>query len=381
MITRRDCLRQGAATAMMAALPAVLERRGLAAGPLRPQTIAGKGSLKAHAVAIRLLAGCAVDAGALRSDETYRNLLAEQYNILVAENCMKWGGLRPTADTYSFDEADELMTFAKTHGMKVRGHNLVWHESIPKWFEATVTRENATKFLTDHITTVAGRYKGKIHSWDVVNEAIWIQDGRPDGLRSTSPWMERLGPQYIDIAFKTARQADPGALLTYNDYGIEYDNEIETKKRAAVLQLLRRLKANGTPVDALGIQSHLKAGGKDTFGKGLSELLDGARDLGLQVFITELDVKDDDIESDEVDVRDREVANVYRNYLTDVLRDPAVKAVLTWGASDRHTWLNSPGQRKKRLDRKQRPLPFDENYAPKEAFFAMRDSFDAARKR
>jgi endo-1,4-beta-xylanase len=194
--------------------------------------------------------------------------------------------------------------------------------------------------------------------------------------------MERLGPEYIDIAFRTARQADPRALLTYNDYGIEYDNEEEERKRAAVLGLLRRMKAAGTPIDALGIQSHIKAGGKGGFGKGIGELMTAAHELGLQVFVTELDVNDDDVASDEVDVRDREVANVYRDYLATVLRDPAVKAVLTWGVSDRHTWLNNaPTHQKKQPNRTQRPLPFDRNYAPKEAFFAMRDSFDAAKKR
>ncbi len=383
VITRRDYLKQAAGLAAVAAMPRLLQgRSAVAQGKRGAQPITGKRSLKAHAAAKGLLTGCAVDAAVLRSDEAYRNLLAEQYNIVVAENCMKWGGLRPTADTYSFDEADELVAFAETHGMKVRGHNFVWHESIPEWFETTVTKENARKFLTDHILAVGGRYKDRIHSWDVVNEAIQIKDGHPDGLRTSSPWMERLGPEYIDIAFRTARQADPRALLTYNDYGIEYDNEEEERKRTAVLGLLRRMKAAGTPIDALGIQSHIKAGGKGGFGKGIGELMTVAHELGLQVFVTELDVNDDDVASDEVDVRDREVANVYRDYLATVLRDPAVKAVLTWGVSDRHTWLNNaPTHQKKQPNRTQRPLPFDRNYAPKEAFFAMRDSFDAAKKR
>lgn len=382
MMTRREYLRQAAGTAAAAAIPGLLGgRSALAQGGATTKPITGKGSLKARAAVKGLLAGCAVDAAVLRSDEAYRNLLMEQYNIVVGENCMKWGNLRPTADSYSFDEADELMAFAQTHGMKVRGHNLAWHEALPKWFAGTVTKDNAQKFLTDHIMTVASRFKGRIHSWDVVNEAIWIKDGRPDGLRSSSPWMQMLGPEYIDIAFKTARQADPKALLTYNEYGIEYDTEDEGKKREAVLGLLRRMKASGTPLDALGIQSHLRAGVKDTFGKGLTELIAGAREMGLQVFITELDVKDEDIDSNDISVIDREVANVYRDYLTTVLHDPAVKAVLTWGVSDKYTWLNRPSQHKKNPDRASRPLPFDKDYAPKEAYFAMRDAFDGAKKR
>jgi len=382
MMTRRQYLKQAARAAAVAAMPGLLGgRSAMALGAPAAQSITGKNSLKARASARGLLAGCAVDAAVLRSDEAYRNLLSDQYNIVVGENCMKWGNLRPTADTYSFDEADELMAFAQTHGMKVRGHNLAWHEALPKWFEGTVTTSNAQKFLTDHIITVAGRYKGRIHSWDVVNEAIWIKDGRPDGLRSSSPWMQMLGPEYIDIAFRTARQADPKALLTYNEYGIEYDTDEEEKKRAAVLGLLRRMKAAGTPLDALGIQSHIHAGGKDTFGKGLTELIASAREMGLQVFITEMDVKDEDIDSNDISVIDREVAKVYRDYLTTVLRDPSVKAVLTWGVSDKHTWLNSPSQHKKNPGRLARPLPFDRDYAPKEAFFAIRDAFDGAKKR
>jgi endo-1,4-beta-xylanase len=346
------------------------------------QTIAGAGSLKAHAADRGLLAGCAVNAKLFREDEGFRRLLAEQYSIVVPENCLKWGSLRPTADSYNFDDADSLIAFAGTHGMKVRGHNFVWHEALPSWFAGTVTKENAQKFLVDHIHTVGARYKGKIHSWDVVNEAIWIPDGRPDGLRSTSPWFEMLGPGYIDLAFRTARATDPTALLTYNDYGIEYDNDEEGKKRAAVLALLRRMKTDNVPLDALGIQSHLHAVSKEGFSKGVRELIEGAKALGLQVFVTELDVNDDAVATNEVAERDKIVADVYRDYLTTALKGPEVKAVLTWGTSDKYTWLNNGTKfRKQHPERLQRPLQFDPDYAPAPAFFAMRESFDGAKKR
>jgi endo-1,4-beta-xylanase len=381
MMTRREYLKQAAATAAAAISGVIGGRSAPAQSAQTTKSITGKNSLKARAAARGLLVGSAVNAEALRSDEAYRTLLAEQYNIVVPEYCMKWEAMRPTPDTYSFDEADELVAFAQTHGMRIRGHNFVWHESLPKWFEKTVTKDNAQKFMTDHIMTVGGRYKGRIHSWDVVNEAIWIQDGRPDGLRSSSPWMQMIGPEYIDIAFKTARQADPKALLTYNEYGIEYDTEEEEKKRVAVLGLLQRLKTAGTPLDALGVQSHMRAGTKNTFGKGITELIASARGMGLQVFITEMDVKDEEVNSTDISVIDREVANVYRDYLTTVLRDPSVKAVLTWGVSDKHAWMNTPAQRKNNPGRMARPLPFDKDLAPKEAFFAIRDAFDGAKKR
>jgi endo-1,4-beta-xylanase len=266
--------------------------------------------------------------------------------------------------------------------MKVRGHNFVWHQALPGWFAGTVSKDNAEKFLVDHIHNVGGRYKGKMHSWDVVNEAIWIPDGRADGLRSSSPWFQMLGPSYIDLAFRTAREADPTALLTYNDYGIEYDGDDEGKKRTAVLALLRRMKADKVPLDALGIQSHLHAISKDGFGRGVRELIEGAKALGLQVFITELDVNDDAVAAADVAERDKIVASVYHSYLTAALDGPKVKAVLSWGASDKNTWLNHGTKfRKQHPERLQRPLPFAPDYAPSPTFFAVRDSFDKAMKR
>ncbi len=383
MLTRREWMRQLAGVTAVAAMPGLLEVRGSAKTPAQgSRSTTRAGSLKAHAAARGLLTGCAVNANLFREDEGFRALLAEQYSILVPENCLKWNILRPTASTYNFTDADSLVAFAEAHTIKVRGHNFVWHEALPGWFAATLNKDNAQKFLVDHIHTVGGRYKGKIHSWDVVNEAIWIPDGRPDGLRSTSPWFEMLGPGYIDLAFRTARETDPSALLTYNDYGIEYDNDEDGKKRAAVLALLRRMKQDNVPLDALGIQSHLKAAKKDGFSRGLRELTDGAKALGLQVFVTELDVDDDGVATEDMAERDKLVASIYRTYLNAALEAPDVKAVLTWGASDKNTWLNKGTKfRQQHPDRLQRPLPFDSDYAPTPAFFAMRESFDSAGKR
>jgi len=191
-----------------------------------------------------------------------------------------------------------------------------------------------------------------------------------------------LGPGYIDLAFRTAREADPTALLTYNDYDIEYDNEAQGKKRAAVLAMLHRMKKDKVPLDALGIQAHIPAVSKDGFSRGVKELLDGAKALGLQVFITELDVKDDAVATGDTVERDKIVAEVYRSFLTAALAGTEVKAVLTWGATDKNTWLNHGTKfRKQHPDRLQRPLPFDSEFAPTAAFFAMRESFDKAKSR
>ena len=338
--------------------------------------ITGDGSLREHAQAHGLLSGAAVDVRLLNSDERYAQVLAEQYNILVAEGAMKWKALRPAAGKYCFTDGDILVSFAERHKIKVRGHNFVWHEAIPDWFASTVTKENARQFLVDHIMTVGGHYAGKMHSWDVVNEAVLPKDGRADGLRK-SIWMELLGPDYIEIAFRTARQADPHALLTYNEYGVEYDSDEDEERRMVTLQLLRRLKAANVPLDAVGIQSHIKAGSPSTFGQGLRNFMASVREMGLQIFVTELDVNEDDLLYDDVARRDRTIADVYRDYLTEVLAEPAVTAVLMWGVSDNHTWLNNgPTHKKKQPNRPQRSLPFDDNYHPTESFFAIRDCFD-----
>ena len=174
--------------------------------------------------------------------------------------------------------------------MKLRGHNFVWHRQLPKWFESYVTKENAEQVLVEHIEQVGGRYAGKIHSWDVVNEAIQVSDGLPGGFRD-SPWQKVLGgtgavPEYIEVAFRTARRVDPKALLVYNDYGIEGEDEGSAKKRAAVMGLLREMQRQRIPLDALGVQSHISAVSKDgrvpVYGPGLMAMIAEVRKMGLE---------------------------------------------------------------------------------------------------
>jgi endo-1,4-beta-xylanase len=375
MISRRDYLKQASLAGCCLAISGT---RAFAAAP--EQEISGKGSLKDHGSKRGILTGSAIGARQLPG-QAFQRVIAEQYDIVVSENSMKFGPLSPKPGQYDWADADALVNFAQKHQMKIRGHNFVWHNQLPVWFRDTATKDNAKKIMVDHINTLAGRYKGKIHSWDVVNEAIEISDGMPDGLRK-SPWYELIGPEYLDLAYRTARLADPNAKLTYNEYGIENDNEDNVKKRAATLALLKRFKANGTPIDALGIQAHIHAGTGEVYGKGLRELISGAQDLGLEVYITELDVNDDGVQSDDLAVRDRAVADVYRNFLNVALESKAVKAVLTWGVSDKNTWLNEMKEhREKQPNRPQRPLPFDNDLKPKPAFFAIRDAFDKAPNR
>jgi endo-1,4-beta-xylanase len=337
--------------------------------------VSGGRSLRAHAAARSLLVGAAVVPERLTDEPAYGGLVAAQMNLLVAENAMKWGALRPAPDKFDFRGADEIMAFAGEHGQKVRGHNLCWHESIPSWFDGTVTKDNAQQFLAQHIQTVAGRYAGKLHSWDVVNEAIDPKSGRPDGLRKT-PWLDLIGPDYIELAFHTARQADPTALLTYNDYGIENDTADQREKRSQVLLLVRRMKARGVPIDAVGVQSHLTATDPAP-GAGLQEFVRELCSMGLQVFVTELDINERKLEGT-VAERDAAIAHIYKNYVTMMLGEPNVTALLTWGITDKYTWLNSP--KYARADGKpQRDLLFDSDYQPAPAFFAYRDAIDTRR--
>ena len=320
-----------------------------------------------------LLVGSAVSNSQLRQP-TFTKLLADQASIVVAENDMKWEMIHPEPDRFDFARADDLLSFAAQHGQKLRGHTLCWHNQMPPWFAQLATRENAADLLRRHIAEVAGHFAGHVHSWDVVNEAVNVTDGRPDGLRN-SKWLQLLGPDYIGIAYRAASTADPKTLLTYNDYEIEPDGPNCDEKRKAVLRLLTWMRDEKIPIHSVGLQSHLRASTKLPSWAGLHQFLAAVEKLDLDVFVTELDVNDSELTGD-VDERDEAVAKLYRDYLTNVFQHASVKAVLTWGLTDRDSWLNAPGRRHD--ERRLRPLPFDAALKPKPAFYAIADAMSAA---
>lgn len=317
-----------------------------------------------------ILAGAAVAAQPLRTSPEYAELIRTQCGIVVSENAMKFGPLRPAPDQFFFDDADFLIDFAEKNGIKVRGHNFVWHRQLPRWFNGYATPQNAEQILVEHIERVGGRYAGRIHSWDVCNEVIQIKDGQPNGLRN-SPWFKLLGPGYIDLAFRTARRVDPHALLCYNDYDIESEAPDQAAKRAAVLDLLRGMQSRGVPIDGLGIQSHISAGSAQAFGPehsygpGLTAFMKEVQGMGLKMLLTEMDVNDRALPADDA-VRDAAVAAVYGSYLETTLANPSLIAVLTWGITDKYTWLNGEGSRPDHLP--ERCLPFDADLKPLPAF-------------
>ncbi len=333
--------------------------------------IVGKNSLKNRAKAKGLIYGAFPEADHqnFKDDPTLRSIFARDCGLMVAG--VYWSQIRPSVDTFNFERADYFAKFAADHQMLLRGHPLIYYDALPSWLESTINHQNAKQIFTHHIETVVKRYAGKMHSWDVVNEAIDVGDGRSDGLRNDL-WVKYVGSNFIDLAFRIAARSDPRALLVYNETNLE--NPVQ---QAAVLKLLRNLKSKGTPIHALGIQSHLN-GASDFKPQQFRKFLRNVTSLGLKIMITELDVSDNNLPID-VTKRDRLIAGVYEDYLTAALAEKSVIAVVNWGLSDRYSWLSD---RFPRDDRSPvRPLPFDREMKPKLAWKAIARAFDRAPKR
>jgi endo-1,4-beta-xylanase len=289
----------------------------------------------------------------------------EQTSIIAATVYMK--KIQPERGHFDLSVPDRVRDFARSKRIQLRGHALVYGNATPDWVR-DVSRDQAEKVMVNHIHTLVSRYAGQMHSWDVVNEAIDPQSDRPDLFRRT-PWAELLDSSYIELAFRTAAEADPKAILTYNDFGIEGDAPDHDVKRRAILRLLEQLKKKDVPIGALGIQSHI---GPQWHGTKLRGFLHEVEQMGLKIYITELDVRDKDLPAD-ISVRDRAVAETYLRYLDAVLENRAVDAVLTWGLYDGDSWLK---ERQSRSDgRPVRPLPFDEDMRPKPVVEAMIRAF------
>ncbi|MGL6345190.1 MAG: endo-1,4-beta-xylanase [Waterburya sp.] len=334
----------------------------------------------------------------LSKDETFKNLFAKEYALAVG------GFFGVTVNSkegiYDFKETDVVFDFAKQNNLLFRGHPLIWNEFNPKWLiekfkTRTTTSAEVEKIFTNHILTLAKRYAGKVHSWDVVNEAINVEDGRADFLKDTTKstvrgtngtfpsWLHYLGSSYIEKAFRLANQADPKAVLCYNDFGLLYSNPFgnswEEKRRVAILKFLENLKSKGTPIHALGIQSHLEGHRmKDFDSKKFRAFLSDVASLGLKIIISELDVKDTYLPKD-IKTRDQVVADNYYQYLSVALDEPAVTSVIFWGLCDRYTWINEVYPRPD--GEKSRPLVFNENYKRKRAYNSVVKSLNEAKSR
>jgi len=331
-----------------------------------------------------LLYGTTVAAAQITGDPPFADLVRQEASLVVAENEMKWQVInRGAPGDDDFAPADTIATFAAANKLVLRGHNLLWYHRTPEWFFDLPDKAAQRQAVVEHIQQLAGRYRGRIHSWDVVNEPIEPKDGRPDGLR-TAVFLETLGPEYLDLAYRTARDADPNARLVVNEYDVELDAPEQEARRIALLHLLEGMRRSGTPVDAVGIQAHLTAASGPPFSASLlRRFLADIASLGLTIQITELDVTDEKVPAD-VTVRDNLVADTYRRFLDAALDEPAVKMVVTWGLSDRHSWIvrRETYQAKWRIDAAaSRPLPFDADLEAKPAFDAIAGAFAHAPER
>lgn len=334
-------------------------------------TFADKNPLRERAARSGLIYGAASGWEYLH-DKKFAIAFAQECGILVPESELKWAAIRPSANSFNFSGADWLLEFARSKNMLFRGHTLVWHDALPAWFRSTVRSENAASTLQSHIATVAGRYAGKMHSWDVVNEAVFPPDNQANGLRN-SPWLKLLGPNYIDMAFRETAKADPSALLVLNQDRLEYDSALGDQCRKATLALLQRLVSSGVPVHALGIESHLGLSAGHFNAKKFKVFLSEVDKLGLKILITELDAVDDHFLSNQR-IRDLMVQRKYDEFLSVVVQEPSVIAVLTWGLSDKYTWLETE---RPRADKALvRPLPLDRNGNRKLVWGSLAQAFD-----
>lgn len=321
-------------------------------------------------------------------------LVKEQFNQITAENDMKWQLIHPRegADGYDFEPADAFVKFGESNDMYLVGHTLVWHSQTPNWvFAGTIappeseneaeprrrfrreysgpraSREELLERMRDHIHTVVGRYKGKVKSWDVVNEAI--ADGGAENYLRNSLWLQIIGPDFIAKAFQYAHEADPEAILRYNDYGLE--NPV---KRQKLIKLVKSLRAEGVPIHAIGTQAHVNIA---TTQETMDQTLGDMASLGLPVHITELDVNtaaagqrgtganiSENAAATQgglVDQAEKKLADAYAGLFRAFLKhSDSIEMVTFWGVNDAVSWRRGGS-----------PLLFDGEDQPKPAFHAV----------
>ena len=317
--------------------------------------------------------GVAVSPRSLKTDEA--GLVLRNFGSITAENAMKMGPIHPTENSYFWNDADSILAFAKRNGLKIRGHNLCWHNQVPRWIFTnpngdTVSKEVLLNRLKDHITTVVNRYKGTIYAWDVVNEAI--SDSPLEYFRN-SAWYRICGEEFIAKAFEYAHAADPEALLFYNDY-----NEINPLKREKIYKLVKGLKEAGVPIHGIGLQGHWAI--NEPSAEELDNTLRKFAELGMKIQITELDIsvynkehnsrekKLDDYTTDFTPEKENKQIEMYQRCFSAFKKyKKSISGITFWNISDRSSWLDNFPVR----GRKDYPLLFDKNLQPKKAFWEV----------
>lgn len=320
----------------------------------------GEKTLREAASERGLRFGAAVAADPL-TDADYPDVLQREFDTVATENELKMGRLRPSRHEFDFEDAERIIGFAREHDMYTRGHTLVWHRMNPDWLTPwTYTDRQLENILREHVHTVAGRFRGQIDAWDVVNEAV-----ADDGTMRESFWYRRLGQDFIDDAFRWANEVAPDAKLFYNDYGAEGLGE----KSDAVYELVKGMLDRGVPIDGVGLQMHILLRGEEGRNptpEEVAENIERLADLGLDVHITEFDVSTAHLEGDHEERLEKQ-AEYYRNFVQTAL-DTELDAFVTWGVADCNSWIY------KRADGDDHPLLFDEHYQPKPAYDAVMET-------
>ena len=318
--------------------------------------------------------GVAVSPQSLKTDEA--GLILKEFNSMTPENAMKMGPIHPRENEYNWAGADSIAAFARRNNLKLRGHTLCWHNQTPRWlFTDSATGKQVSKDvllqrLKDHITSVVSRYKGTVYAWDVVNEAI---SDKKDEYMRPSLWYQICGEEFIAKAFQWAHEADPNALLFYNDY-----NEIDPVKREKIIRLIKDLKAKGVPVHGVGLQGHWAI--NEPSGEQLEKTLEDFSSLGLTMQITELDIS---VYPKEHNAREGKAADVDTVFTTEKEQKQIevyktcfglfkkyrknISSVTFWNISDRHSWLDNFPVR----GRKDYPLLFDAQLTPKKVYWEI----------
>jgi GH35 family endo-1,4-beta-xylanase len=307
------------------------------------------------------LVGAAVDVSPLIGVPAYSALLNREFNYVTPENATKWGSLQPVAaGMWSFGGADAIVASAEAHNQAVKGHTLVWHQQMPGW-TAALAPADLIAALHEHITTTVGRYRGRIRAWDVVNEAI------DDGSLALRPGIHQtLGVAGLADAFRWAREADPDALLYYNDFNIETPNA----KTDAVFALVQQLQAMGAPIDGVGLQGHMSTQGY-LAEAGLRATIQRFASLGLKVNLSEVDVRTAAVLPNDWAARMASQKTAYQLAAGVCATEPACESLTTWGFTDAFSWIDGAFGADD-------PLPYDELYQPKPAYFGLRTGLEGS---
>lgn len=304
--------------------------------------------------------GTAVNVRHLKNNTEYRNLVIREFNSVTAESAMKFKTLHPTKGQYNWEDADYLVDFASKNGKRIHGHTLIWDGSVPDWVTNLEGDSSVwEQMVKDHIKTVVSHFKGKVKSWDVVNEAI-----EDNGKYVNNIWLQKLGKDYIARCFIYAHEADPDALLFYNDHS----NEASLLKRNAIIKLVKNLQSRGIPIHGLGMQMHTRIAQPNT---GIAAALASAARTGLKIHISELDISiktgkewPASFTTDLENLQASKYQYIFTTY-KKIVPEPQQFGITTWNVSDADSWLGKSNMKPNW------PTIFDKNYRPKKAYKAI----------